>query len=236
MSQKKYMVWFLMGAMTLLFLFVLLIIPLDPNGKDKSVSLATKVLEKVGLKENPDHFVTIMLGGDVMLGRSVMAKSIDNSDFKYPFTQIANTLANADLTLVNMENPIIDNCPKVYEDTLVFCGLPEMLEGVKYSGIDIVNLANNHAHNYGDEGIVETQTHLKDNNIAYVGLGNLVIREINDVKFGFLGFEFIDHGPSDADLKLISDSDKKADVLVVTIHWGEEYKAAASANQREWAG
>lgn len=179
--------------------------------------------------------VEIILGGDVMLGRSVMAKSMDEVDFTYPFLKIADTLKNSDLTFVNLENPIIENCPKVYVNTMTFCGLPQLLEGVKIAGIDIVSLANNHSYNYGQKGVEETQVHLKNANIAYVGLDNLVIRKIKDTKFGSLGFEYIDHGPSEEDLKLISNSKKQVDILIIGIHWGSEYKAEPNVNQREWA-
>lgn len=179
--------------------------------------------------------VEILLGGDIMLGRSVLATTVEKKDFNYPFLKISDTLADADLTFVNLENAIIEDCPVLHSHTMVFCGLPGMLDGLKYAGVDIVTLANNHSYNYGKAGMEETEVHLKNANIAYVGLDNLVIREVNDTKFGFLGFELIDHGPTEKDLSLISDSDSQVDILIVGIHWGSEYKSEPNQNQREWA-
>lgn len=232
---------FLMGAVTLLFLFSILIIPLDHTGKNTGDSLATRLLEITGVKENPNNLVTITIGGDVMLGRSVMAKALDVDDFNYPFLKIADVTKNTDVTFVNMENAIVENCPKVYADTFKFCGLPEMLEGLNFAGIDVVTLANNHSSNYGESGLEETKTHLENYGIDYVGLDNLVIKEIKDIKFGFLGFYFLVNEPTEGDFKLIRESKKKVDVLIVGVHWGDEYGPADQFSpdpldtQVEWA-
>ena len=63
----------------------------------------------------------------------------------------------------------------------------------------------------------------------------MVIKEKKGIKFGVLGFDFVSKSPKDEDFKLVSDSDKKVEVLVVGVHWGEEYKDRANKFQREWA-
>jgi hypothetical protein len=37
-----------------------------------------------------------------------------------------------------------------------FCADLQNIEGLRFAGIDIVNLANNHAGNYGSEGVKTT--------------------------------------------------------------------------------
>jgi poly-gamma-glutamate synthesis protein (capsule biosynthesis protein) len=184
-----------------------------------------------GQKEVPEgQTVKIILGGDVMLGRSVMATSLGKNDPLYPFRQIGGVLASADFTLVNLENPIVAKCPTI-NTGMVFCTDPKMLEGLNFAGIDLVNLSNNHTLNYGKNGFEETKKYLEEAKIDYTGVGNLVIKKVNDIRFGFLGFdksEQINPKLTTVESGLISNSAYKVDVLIVSMHWGTEYKDRAS--------
>jgi poly-gamma-glutamate synthesis protein (capsule biosynthesis protein) len=183
---------------------------------------------------NEQDSVKIILGGDVMLGRSVMATSLKKNDPVYPFRQIGGVLGLADFIFVNLENPIVAKCPTTNAG-MVFCADPRMLEGLKYAGIDMVNLANNHTLNYGTEGLAQTKRHLAEVNIDYTGVGDLVIKKVKDIRFGFLGFdksEQINPKLTITESGLISNSDYKVDVLIVSVHWGTEYKDMASAGVR----
>lgn len=177
---------------------------------------------------------TIIFTGDIMLGRSVMGEALDNNDPYYPFRKTFDVLKNADITFANLENPIVTNCPRVVGG-FKFCTSPEIAQGLRYSGIDIVTLANNHTNNYGKAGFEETKKYLTDMNISYVGDNNLEIIEKNlpaqagGTKFGFLGFNYtfgIDN--LDRDLELIKSSDPLVDVLIVENHWGDEYHSIAN--------
>jgi poly-gamma-glutamate synthesis protein (capsule biosynthesis protein) len=174
--------------------------------------------------------VEIILAGDIMLGRSVLTKSERVGNYRYPFLKVADELKQADIVFANLESPFVDNCPRTDSD-MKFCSDPKMAEGLSFSGIDIVSLANNHSQNYGNEGLAETKRVLAEKNIKWVGESNLEISEKGGVKFGFLGFNFVSRQPTEADLKLIKDSDKKVDVLIVGVHWGGEYQRSANSFQ-----
>lgn len=177
--------------------------------------------------------VTIIFGGDVMLGRTVMTTSQDKGDYVYPFRNIAQTLRQADISFVNLENPFVYGCRRDYT-SMVFCAVPEMTHGLVFSGIDIVTLANNHSRNYGQEGIDTTVNVLAEKGILATGLGELVSIEKEGVVFGFLGFEFLSQEPTDADYKLVRKANALVDVLLVSPHWGVEYGKPTQA-QRAWA-
>lgn len=110
-----------------------------------------------------------------------------------------------------------------------------MLFGLKYAGVDIVSLANNHTKNYGDLGFIQTKNFLSNEGLDYVGDGNLIIRDVHGTKFGFLGFNFVDTFPKDLDVQLIKDAKAKLDVLVVMVHWGKEYMSDPTSQQKEIA-
>lgn len=235
-AKRKKTAWYMMGIVGLMLAVIVVFLPINNSSESEiSDSIFTKIITFSGFKPRPKPQTKIILGGDVMLGRSVMATSLDKSDTKYPFLKIAERLSSADLVFVNLENAIVRDCPKVYENTLKFCTLPSMLEGVKLAGIDVVTLANNHSKNYGEEGFQETKEHLSEAGISYAGDGNLVVKELNRTKFGFLGFNFVINEPTEDDYNLISESNKEVDVLILSIHWGVEYTPEPRKNQRDLA-
>jgi len=188
-----------------------------------------------------DGKVEIILTGDVMLGRTVMTKSLDLGDPTYPFKKVAERLRSADLVFVNLENPIVEDCPRHYEG-FKFCADPKMVEGLVFAGVDVVNLANNHTLNYGHAGLDETKKILGENGIAVTGVNNLpdrqaglTMKQLKNATFGFLGFNFVENGPSEEDLNLVYEAKESVDVLIVGVHWGVEYTDKPTTNQREWA-
>ena len=177
---------------------------------------------------------TLLFAGDVMLGRSVLIEAVKRGDYNYPFIKISGITKKSDVFYVNLENPIVENCPEI-DSGFKFCTRPEMVAGLECAGINVVNLANNHTGNYGTDGITQTENYLNEGNISVAGLKNLVLKKINDIDFGFLGFDFTVKPPSDEDYQLIVDSDGLADYLIISVHWGEEYQSRANNNQRTWA-
>jgi len=62
-----------------------------------------------------------------------------------------------------------------------------------------------------------------------------VVKEIKGIKFGFLGFDFISKKPSDFDYEIVNKSNKNTNVLIVGVHWGEEYNKEANQFQKDTA-
>lgn len=182
-----------------------------------------------------ENTTTILFAGDVMLGRSVMGETIDQKDNFYPFKNTADFLKDADITYVNLENAIINDCPRQGKGSFTFCTTPEIAKGLVESGVDIVSLANNHSGNYGEDGLQETRQHLNNLGIKWIDGSNLQIIDKNGVKYGFLGFDYVYKTLKQSDLDLIKESNPLVDVLIVTPHWGEEYKAIANSFQTSTA-
>ncbi len=183
--------------------------------------------------EKGPETITLLLGGDVMLGRSVMQEALKNGGYPYLFEKISDFTKDADIFFVNLENPIIEDCP-IHTGGFKFCAPSQAVDGLVSAGVDVVTLANNHTKNFGESGYLQTKTILDDKNIKYVGDNTLVIYEFNNLFVGFLGFDFTVNPPTEADFKLISESDDKADFLVVGVHWGNEYQNSANERQRNW--
>jgi len=89
----------------------------------------------------------------------------------------------------------------------------------------VANLANNHLTNFGPAGTNETQILLSKHGIGMSGLGLYEIRDIRGIKFAFLGFNGVGTHIDRAELKREIDLVRpKADVVVVSFHWGKEYE------------
>jgi len=175
--------------------------------------------------------ISLTFTGDVILARSVNFLTIKNNDFTWAFKNIADELKNSDLTIINLESPLIKNCPLTNEG-FKFCGDERHVEGLVHSGVDVVGLANNHAGNFGEEGVKETIRNLEKNNISVSGANErkIAYKEVNGTRFAFLSLNTIGYienslvwGSEENIKKLITEARKNADVVIVQLHWGVEY-------------
>lgn len=190
----------------------------------------------------PAEKITVLLTtGDVMLGRAINFKTFHSQNFIWPFEKTAKTLKRANFTFINLESPLVENCP-LTTGGMKFCADPKNIFGLKFAGIDVANLANNHIGNYGSEGIKTTLSSLNKVNILTTGISGPVFKEKNGERFAFLGYN--DTGASHplitpADKNKISqelnDAKTKADVVVVAFHWGVEYTNQPTKRQQELA-
>lgn len=174
---------------------------------------------------NRNNMRVLIATGDVIPARSVNYKMTVYNDFLYPFRKTAAFLRTGDITLINLESPLIAGCP-VTTEGLTFCGDPRAVQGLSYAGVDVACTANNHAGNYGDSGIAETWAHLRAAGIAPCGWGTAAIKVVRGIRFGFLAYNTVgqrfDYAAARAEIRALR---QHADVIVVSVHWGAEYVA-----------
>lgn len=139
---------------------------------------------------------SVMLGGDVMLGR-IVRENILQEGPGYPLGPVADRMRAADLTVVNLECVITSShrrwpgAPKAF----YFGAPPEAVHALTDAGVDLVSLANNHVLDFGVEGLRETLHLLRKNSIHCTGAGeNLVdalspaLIECKRMRFGMAAF------------------------------------------------
>jgi hypothetical protein len=134
--------------------------------------------------------ITVLATGDVMLGRHVNMIATNSNNFLWSFEKVKDTLKSADITFVNLENPIISNCP-LSDSGFVFCGDIKNIDGLLSAGIDVASLANNHAGNYGYDGLVESAALLRKNGILPVGQKTIEYKKVKNKTIAFLGYNDI---------------------------------------------
>jgi len=166
----------------------------------------------------------LLATGDVIPARGTdRAIRRRGDDFSYPVAATQDLLASADLTVINLEAPLIKGCPR-HSSRYQFCGRPGFAEALKLAGVDVATLENNHIENHGRSGIAETIRHLEAVNIAWADRRRPAICEVRGLKFGFLAFngvgEVIERPGMVAQIQALR---PQVDILVVTFHWGAEY-------------
>jgi poly-gamma-glutamate synthesis protein (capsule biosynthesis protein) len=188
----------------------------------------------------PEKTVTMIATGDVIPARSVNSGMVTRNNFRWPFEKTADVLSAADITVINLETPLLSSCTPTI-DGMVFCGDARAAEGLTYAGIDIATMGNNHAGNYSEAGVEETKQVLALAGIIPVS-GNIVYKTVKGTIFAFLSYNDIGHeepGVPWADEEKIArdikEAEMHADVVVVAYHWGTEYVTQPNARQRELA-
>lgn len=98
------------------------------------------------------------------------------------------------------------------------------------SSFDFLNLANNHAQDYGESGIISTKIALDTWNISYSGERNTItVKEINGTKIAFVGFS--PNKGSNLILyqneirNVIYKAKKEGGIIIVVFHAGGEGRA-----------
>lgn len=187
-----------------------------------------------------DRKRTVIATGDVLLARIVNVKTVRSRNFSWPFEKAADFLRSADVTFINLETPLIKQCPLTTEG-MRFCGDPRNVEGLLFAGVDVVNLANNHIGNYGESGISNTVSVLERMNILPSGIQGPVYKDIRGMRFAFLGYNDVEISQSLSDAEPekiggeVAEARQHADIVIVQFHWGTEYTTQITKRQRELA-
>jgi hypothetical protein len=112
-------------------------------------------------------------------------------------------------------------------DCFSFRAPPRYAGGLRRMGFDVLNLANNHAHDYGDIGMAQTVDALRDARIAPAGLnGQVTTLRVNGAKLAFVGFSPYGWSWPLNDLAtaqaVVRSAARQADLVVVFFHGGAE--------------
>ena len=202
----------------------------------------------------PD-FITMQFLGDIMLDRGVRNSVNKNfaGDYSALFEKM-DVLKEADIVFANLEGTASDK-GKSIGNLYSFRMDPSVVPALKGAGISILSVANNHVGDWGLPAYIDTLARLKENEILYTGGGTLLeaeqptIIEKYGMRIGFLGFS--DVGPNYMKAEedkvgillasnpkfeqIIKNASTQVDYLVVSFHFGDEYKKIHNKRQEEIA-
>ena len=183
--------------------------------------------------------VTIQWVGDITPGSSA---GVPPGDGSAQFAGVRRRLHRADLTVGNLEGTYSEGgsskcgdgttTAEEGEDTgpttcFAFQAPPKNAVALRKAGFGAVNLANNHAWDYGPEGQRQTTEALRRAHVAATGRpGEITILERRGMRIALLGFAGYPWAGPIKDLAAVrtqvADARRRADYVVVAMHAGGE--------------
>jgi poly-gamma-glutamate synthesis protein (capsule biosynthesis protein) len=147
---------------------------------------------------------TVLVTGDVMLGRRVGDRLAAVGDPAAALRPMADLLAAADLTIGNLESTLSKaGPPRQGGDS--FGAAPSVRQGLRLAGFDVLSLANNHTGDYGPQALLETVDRARAGGFRTVGAGSdlaaaarPVVVSRNGTTFGIVAFDAIGETPAAA--------------------------------------
>ncbi len=130
--------------------------------------------------------ITILAVGDLAPLRNI-------TDCQPNVNQVWQRFQNADISMANLELPLTNSTVKA-DKAITLKADPSIAYSLAEVGIDLVSVANNHACDFGHQGLFDTLDALQKANVSAVGGGeNLdaslepVIQEMNGVRIAHFG-------------------------------------------------
>ena len=211
--------------------------------------------EKPVIPEKPKNkTIKIVAAGDNLLHNTISfdARRDDGTyDFSSIYTRIAHITSDADIGFINQEIMLTGN----------ISGYPrmeapdEVADALVAIGFNVINLASNHTLDKGEDGLEACIKNVKERNFdAILGVyeteeesKQVILVEKQGITFGFLSYTYDMNGyklseGNEWKVDIIDEpkmvKDMKAlrplcDYLIVSMHWGAEYKTQPTSYQRK---
>jgi len=147
------------------------------------------------------------------------------------FEAVRGPVSKADLAIGNLEGTLssggASKCGTEGGQCFSFQAPPENAQALKWAGFDLLNLANNHAFDFGAGGQEQTVAALEANGLEHTGRpGQVTLLRRGNVSIAVVGFAPYPWATDLRDLAAVRDlvvqADAKADVVVVLAHLGAE--------------
>jgi poly-gamma-glutamate synthesis protein (capsule biosynthesis protein) len=202
-----------------------------------------------------DKTITMAFAGDVHFEEEIEPYLADPAGL----APVAQMLSAADLAVVNLETAVTTRGapePKKYH----FRAPATALGALKQAGVDVVSMANNHAVDFGADGLAETLAAKATSQIPVIGIGRdaaeafrpytstikgrtvaiLAATQVPDWTAARWAAGTSTPGVASAReprrlIDAVEKARKKADIVVVFMHWGTERVGCPTAEQRTLA-
>ncbi len=202
--------------------------------------------------------LTITAGGDVM-GDRKMATFLDKNGGAAAFEGVKPYFEGAHIGFVNLEGAISDTGSRNTVKEYTFRSRVALIDGLTSAGIDVVSLANNHVLDYRWAALADCISRLDSAGIKHAGAGKdfdtasaPVILDTPAGKVSMIAVSQItasfastssrpgtyyvsEDSISKALLAKVTEASQQSDFVVVSIHWGVEYKTVANSKQTSLA-
>ena len=179
--------------------------------------------------------------GDIMTGTTWPEDFLPPGDGAGMLDALEDELSSGDIVFGNLEGPMLEG------GTPAKCAKKKHAKGLCYefrmapryaalladAGFNVLNVANNHAGDFGPEGVESTVAVLDNAGIQAVGDGRIAVFEAGDRTIAVAGFSYTSEAPYsvlvphlDRAREAIAALKSAFDVVIVSFHGGAEGKDA----------
>ncbi|MDZ5472737.1 CapA family protein [Bacillus sp. 31A1R] len=258
MKQKKILMFGMAFTVTLMVISTLLILSMYQEASGKSEVMnqnphETRLYSVSG--KSLEMNITLGAIGDILIHDRVYmdAKKQKGYDFNPMFQHVHSILGQPDLLLANQET-VLGGTQLGLSGYPMFNSPQQVGDALVHAGVDIVSTANNHSLDKGEKGLVTSLNYLDKIGLYHVGTfrnpkeqETLTVLHKNGFKVAYLSYTYGTNGipvPKGKDY-LVNLIDKKkmkkeikrakdeADVVVMSLHWGNEYQRFPTDEQKE---
>lgn len=204
---------------------------------------------------------TLVAGGDVLIHPALTEQALTDSatpepDFGPLLAGVAPAVSAADLALCHLEVPLAESGGP-YAGYPSFNAPPQVAAALAAAGYDSCSTASNHTLDQGRDGVVRTLDALDDAGLAHTGSARSapeaarpLIHDLGVARVAQLSYSYGYNGqelPPDAPwlantldpgavLRAARAAKQAgADLVIVSLHWGAEYRSEPTAEQRKIA-
>ena len=214
----------------------------------------TKEVKKEKVKEEK---LSLVMVGDALLHSSLYNDAYQNGTYNFsPQLELIKPIVqNYDLAFYNQES-ILGGTSLGLSSYPTFNSPQEFGDAMVDAGFNLVSLANNHTMDKGVKAIESSCNYWKTKDVLTAGsycsgeeADNIQVKEKNGIKYALLAYTYGTNGisvPQDkpylvnlySDEKAKADIEKvrdKVDLLIVSMHWGTEYRSEPTDEQKREA-
>ena len=191
--------------------------------------------------------VKLSAAGDCTLGRDLNSAYATSLDAVYDnsggdaglFFRHVTPFFSDDVTIVNFEGTLTDATQAAVK-TFRFKGRKAYTNILKKGSIEVVNIANNHSHDYLERGYLDTYRTLTGAGIGVCGNSYTCVKDVNGIKIGFYGLAPMGSGLTQTykdtiRARINTLKAQGAQYIVGSFHWGIERSYTATAAQKQIA-
>jgi poly-gamma-glutamate capsule biosynthesis protein CapA/YwtB (metallophosphatase superfamily) len=171
--------------------------------------------------------VAIVATGDIVMGSTPNLPPDGGRSF---FSDVEADLAG-DVVLGNLEGTLStggsSKCGSGGTNCFAFQTPPSYARWLAQAGFTVMNLANNHAFDYGASGLRQTIAALDREGLDHTGRpGQVTVQKVGQLRVALVGFASYPWAASLTDIagakRLVQKAGRSADVVIVTMHAGAE--------------
>lgn len=196
----------------------------------------------------PEEVYVLSFAGDCTFGDNFDAEKefgtfckVVKDRYGYPLAGVKDIFQNDDYSLVNLECALTASDPtdaemeELKENRFRFRGPAEYAQILVEGGVEFASCANNHSRDYGKQGLYDTWDALKAADIDFASFGrSCVVTTESGLNLGIFTV-FFNTNRSTVESQVKSLKNKGAEIIIMSIHWGDE-GAYVPTRQQETLG